>query len=149
MNPPNKNLRLKAEDPDDLKVIASALQDAVVAVDTLRYDKSGLNFTLRGSRFRHETDSQARVLTGLRIDGVTAARTRGIDRSTPDSFAVLLDIGFDDESDDAIGGTLTLTFAGGGAIALEVECLDMILADVGDARPVSAVPDHGLENGPQ
>ena len=143
-----KPLRLKAQDSDDLQVIASALQDAVVAVDTLRYNRSGMHFTLRGSRFRHESGASGagtgeRVLTGLRVDGVTAARTRGIDRSKPDSFTVLLDIAFDDDdAADAIGGTLNFTFAGGGAIALDVEALDILLADVGEPRPVSAIPSH-------
>ena len=138
-----KPLRLKAQDASDLQVIASALQDAVVAVDTLRYSRSGMHFTLRGSRFRHESSDSERVLTGLRIDGVTAARTRGIDRSKPDSFAVLLDIAFDDDdAADAIGGTLNLTFAGGGAIALDVEALDILLADVGEPRSVTAIPSH-------
>jgi len=46
---------------------------------------------------------------------------------------------------DELGGTLTLTLAGGGAIAMDVETIDITLRDV--TRPHRAItqtlPDHG------
>ena len=135
-----KPLRLLARDGDDIQVVASTLQDAVVAVGTMSYDPVGHAFVLRASRFRHETDSAERVLTGVRIDGVLGVRTRGIDRTDPESFTVLLDVAF--VPGEAPGGELRLVFAGGGAIALEVEAVEVTLADVGAARPVSAIPAH-------
>ena len=134
------SLRLLAQDKDDLQVVASVLQDAVVAVRTLRYDTKGNAFTLQGSRFRHESGASERVFTGLAVNNVLAARHHGIDRNKPDSFAVLLDMAF--EESDAPGGTLTMRFAGGGEIALDIEALDIVLADVGEARRVKAVPAH-------
>jgi hypothetical protein len=55
----------------------------------------------------------------------------------------LLSIGFEPAADGA--GRLVLTFAGDGAVALEVEALDMRLEDVTKpyAAPSRKVPDHG------
>ena len=136
-------LKLLAQDEGDLQIVASILQDAVVAVKTLHYDRTGHAFTLQGSRFRHETGSAERIFTGLAFNNVLAARHHGIDRSKPEAFAVLLDMAFQpSEADEDPGGTVLLQFAGGGEIALDVEALDLVLADVGDTRAVKAVPAH-------
>lgn len=138
--PDTKGLRLLARDGEDLRVIASALQDAVVAVGTLTYDREGRSFTLRASRYRHEADAAERVVSALRMDGVERVRRRGIDMSKPESFMVLLDIAL--EETDPPAGTLTLRFAGGGEVALDIEGLDLTLVDVGASRRVSASPAH-------
>ena len=136
-------LKLLAQDETDLQVVATVLQDAVVAVKTLHYDRDGHAFTLQGSRFRHETGGPERIFTGLAFNNVLAARHRGLDRTKPEAFAVLLDMAFAaSEADEDPGGTVTLHFAGGGEIALDVEALDLVLADVGEARTVKAVPAH-------
>jgi len=136
------SLHLIAEDRADIEVMASALQDAIVAVKTLRFDKGGRYFELQASRYLHEASAPMRVYAGLRIDGVSAARVRGIDRTKPESFAVLLNLTF--EAGEAPGGKLNLVFAGGGEIALEIEVIEMRLVDVGEPRAVKATPDHEL-----
>jgi hypothetical protein len=37
---------------------------------------------------------------------------------------------------------VTLTFSGGGAIRLEVECLEAELVDLGEVFAAAACPDH-------
>ena len=44
-----------------------------------------------------------------------------------------------------LSGTLTLTFAGGGAIKLEVECLDAWLTDLSAPWATKNKPGHGLD----
>ncbi len=67
---------------------------------------------------------------------------RGLDRSNPDAFAVLLSVDFD-AAPEPPGGVIRLMFAGGGEIALNVECVDVILADVSRPWPTRRRPKHG------
>jgi hypothetical protein len=135
-------LKLLANDADDLRVLASALQDAILRVGDIRYDPVGRSVTLQMSRFRHEDPKPTRTLSGLRIDGVMTLQSADFDRSNADAYAVLLDVSF--EVTDAPSGYLTLTLAGGGALRMEVEALDLILSDAGDTKRSRLAPDHDL-----
>ena len=134
-------LKLLANDADDLKVLASAMQDAIIRVGDIRFDPASRSLTLQMSRFRHENAKPARVRTGLRADGVLAVRSQGLDRERPEAFAVLLDAQFSET--DAPAGTLDLVFAGDGVLRLEVEGLDLTLADAGETRRTRSTPSHG------
>ncbi|WP_026942161.1 DUF2948 family protein [Hellea balneolensis] len=133
-------LRLKAETQDDLQVIAAAVQDAILRVGEINYDLRGRSLTLRMTRFQHESDKAARAQSGIRFDSVLGVRTRGIDRSDPEAMAVLLNVVFDET--DKPAGVLSLIFAGGGELQADVECLDVILADVTGARETNKLPLH-------
>ena len=133
-------LRLRAESQADLEIIAAAVQDAILRVGEIIYDLRGRSLTLRMTRFRHEADKAARAQSGLRFDGVMNVRTRGIDRSDPEAMAVLLNIDF--QMTDKPAGLITLIFAGGGELQAEVEALEVILADVTDARETDKLPLH-------
>ena len=133
-------LRLKAETQADLEIIAAAVQDAILRVGEINYDLRGRSLTLRMTRFQHESDKAARAQSGLRFDGVLGVRTRGIDRSDPEAMAVLLNIVFNET--DKPAGAISLIFAGGGELQADVECLDVTLADVTDARQTDKLPLH-------
>ncbi|MGB3456957.1 MAG: DUF2948 family protein [Litorimonas sp.] len=133
-------LKLLAQDKDDLAIVSSALQDAILRLRDVRYDPVGRSVSLRLSRFRHEAGETARIEAGLRVDGVMALRSQGLNRDDKDGFIVLLDMIF--EPDDAPSGTLDLILAGGSMLRMEVESLDVLLADVGEARATRSVPDH-------
>jgi hypothetical protein len=68
--------------------------------------------------------------------------SQGIDRGDPDLVLSLLAIGFEPGADGT--GRLVLTLAGDGAVAVEVECLDVTLADVTRpyAAPSGRAPGH-------
>ena len=134
-------LRLLAQDTDDLKIISSAVQDAILRVGDVRFDPVGRSVTLRLSRFRHESAKPARLEAGLRFDGVMRLQSTGYDRTNRDAFAVLLDMAF--EETDTPAGHVVLRLAGGGALRMEVEGLDVLLADTGEARGTRRKPDHG------
>jgi hypothetical protein len=134
------SLKLLANDTDDLKIIASALQDAILRVGDIRYDPVARSVSLRLTRFRHETKTAQRVECGVRIDGVMSLQSRGIERGTPDAFMVVLDLAY--EATDAPAGFLDVTLAGGGALRLSVEALDLLLSDVGEGRETRIKPDH-------
>ena len=138
-------LKLKAESEADLLVLSAALQDAILRVGDIKYDQQARSVSLRLSRFDHEhADPGARVLTGLRLDGVLKLRSREINRADPDAMMVLMSMSFDPD-DTPPGGDLTLTFSGGGEIQARLECIDAILVDVSDPRKTDKIPLHPLE----
>ncbi len=135
-------LKLKAESQDDILVISAALQDAILRVGEIYYNRIDRFFTLRLSRFAHEDrSSDSRVLTGLRVDGVMHMKSRDIDRKDPEAMMVLLSIEFDPD-DAPPGGLLSIKFAGGGEIRAIVESIDVIMADVSEPRQTDKLPLH-------
>lgn len=142
-------LNLGALDADDLGVIAALVQDAVLTATDMTYDRRARRFAMLLNRYRWEVDGAGRterVRSLLVIEDVTRVRTSGFDRHDADMVLSVLDIGFEEAEDGA--GTLTVTLAGDGAVALDVECIDVRLRDV--TRPYRAVsrkrPDHGLDD---
>ena len=53
-------LRLIAEDETDLEVISSAVQDAVLKAENLKYDRKRRRFTLEVNRFQWEDSKSKR-----------------------------------------------------------------------------------------
>jgi len=144
-------LRLIAQEGSDLPVIAALLQDAVFPITEMRFDPKARRFALLLNRFRWEDRAAAeaakrpyeRVRSLLVIEDVLRLRSSGIDRTDRDTVLSILTLDFTPGADGM--GTLTLTLAGDGAIAIEVEAVNLRLDDV--TRPYVApsgkVPDHG------
>lgn len=133
-------LQLLAEDQDDLAVISAALQDAVAKVGDISYEAKARRLTIAFNRFTWEAGQRQRVRSALQVGGVLAVQARRIRRDRRDAVVELLTIGF--EPGDAPGGTLTLSFAGGGDLRAEVECVDAVLADVSQPWPTPRAPTH-------
>lgn len=133
-------LNLLAEDQDDLGVISAALQDAVAKVGDIAYEPRGRRLTIAFNRYRWEAGGRQRVRSALQIGGVMGLQQRKIRRDRRDAVVELLAIGF--EPGEAPGGVLTLTFAGGGDLRAEVECVDAVLADVSQPWPTPRAPVH-------
>jgi hypothetical protein len=144
-------LRLVAQDAEDLKVISTLVQDAVLPVTEMSHDRKRRRFALMLNRFRWEDRAEAeavgrayeRVRSVLVVDDVLKVQSTGFDRTDKDLVLSLLSIDFVPGNDGA--GRLVLTLAGDGALALEVETLEVRLDDV--TRPYRApsgkVPTHG------
>ncbi|MGY2048681.1 DUF2948 family protein [Methylobacterium sp. JK268] len=139
-------LKLAALDADDLAVISTHLQDAVLRVGDIAYLPRERRFALVARRFdwtAPERGRPQRRLTGLHFDRVLSVRCRNIPRETPEAALELLAVTF--EPGEAPSGTATLVFAGGGAIRLELECVEAGMKDLGpvweaESRPAHAVP---------
>jgi hypothetical protein len=141
----SEGLKLLAEDAADLDIIAAAAQDALVRVGDLTFDNKARRFTALINRFRWEIAGEhgpfERVRAALSLESVLAVRSRKLRHEAPDAIAALLSIEFA-AAEEPPGGTVRLVFAGGGEIAVEVECLDALLLDVGPAWPTPRRPDH-------
>jgi hypothetical protein len=142
----HKALRLLAEDAGDLEIISAACQDAIFTVADVVWLPAARRFTLKIQRFVWEAGSEAgkgkgeRVWAALSFDSVLAVRAQKVAQSRRDAFASLLSVSF--ESGDVPAGIVTLNLADGGAIALDVECLDAVLADLGATREAVGRPMH-------
>ena len=81
-----------------------------------------------------------RCRTALRFERVVSCKCRGLDQRGKDAVLNLLAVEFTEH--DAPAGTVTMTFSGGGAIRLEVECLEAELVDLGEVFAAMACPHH-------
>jgi len=133
-------LRLLAEDADDLAVISAALQDAVAKIGDITFDRTARSLTIAVNRYRWEKNGGERVRAGLQISSVLAVKARNIRQGAKEAVVDLLDLSF--EAGEAPGGAIILTFAGGGDVRLEVECIDAVLADISLSWPTRAKPHH-------
>lgn len=144
-------LKLKAEDAEDLQVISALVQDAVFPVTEMAWQSAQRRFALLLNRFRWEDRDRAetarrpveRVQSVLSFDDVLKVQSSGVDRSEADVVLSVLALGFAPGEDGM--GRVEITLAGDGAIALEVEAVNVALQDV--TRPYVApsrmAPEHG------
>lgn len=149
------DLKLIALDAEDLSVVSAHLQDAVLKVEDMawlqrerrfaaivnRFDWAAALTGEAGGKRRHRPQ---RRRTALRIERVTAAKLQRIDPKARERVLVLLAIVFEPDARSP-GGAITLRFAGGAAIRLDVECIEAEMRDLGARWAARSQPDHGDE----
>ena len=135
-------LKLLATDADDLAIVATTLQDAVGKIGDIRFDARARVLTLVVNRYCWETGGGMRVRAGLQLGSVLGVQARRLRRTAKDAVIELLTIGF--EAGDMPSGVINLAFAGGGDMRVEVECLDVVLADLSRPWPARSTPGHDL-----
>lgn len=160
-----EQLRLRAEDAEDLRIIAAVLQDALVAMSDMEFLSNDHCFALVANRFRwencdvvdqgaspiqpvtekngHEDPASAscssyeRVNCGIRFDGVEHVRCKGVNRGDHGRILELLTIQIDSDA-------VTLLFSGGSAVRLEGHSITCHLQDLGEPWPTTWRPQHPL-----
>lgn len=144
----SKPLRLLAEEPEDLQIIAAAVQDAVVKAGNLKYEKRNRRFALEINRYRWEAGPKEkrepgeRVRSLLAFDGVMGVKTRAVTKTDPELILSLLSVSFAPDVAEPPGGEVTLLFAGDGEIVLTVEAVDATLLDSDYVWPTRHSPSH-------
>lgn len=165
-----ETLHLRAEDVEDLAVVSSCLQDALVPLRDMRYERDGRRFILAVNRFRWEACEPhasgeyrpdavfERIACGIIFNGVRHVRIRGIDQARRDRLLELLAIVTSEaavpgrqedrpaaEEAREEGTAILLVFAGGGVIQLDVDKIHCRLEDFGESWPTRWRPRHRLE----
>jgi hypothetical protein len=147
-----EELKLVALDQDDIGVVSAHVQDALVKVADIFWQRREHRFVMVLNRFdwMNAVDAASpknanladyrRCRTALRFERVISCKCRDLNPTNKDALLNLLAVEFAER--DAPAGTVTLTFSGGGAIRLHVECLEAELADLGEVFSAMACPDH-------
>jgi hypothetical protein len=127
-------LKLIALDADDLAVISTHVQDARVQISDIVWRQSEKRLVVGMSRLDWEQTlagetSPRRLIAALRFDRVLACKSRNIELGQPEATLELVGIEF--HPGEAPGGSALLLFGHGGALRLDVECLECELTDLG------------------
>ncbi|CAD7034068.1 hypothetical protein REJC140_03270 [Pseudorhizobium endolithicum] len=140
------DLKLLALDQDDLGIISAHMQDSVFRVGELSYDARHRQFTAVVNRFVWEEADRGkkgyeRRRSVISFKRVEAVRSLGVNRQDPEGVYCMLAIRFEQQGDGP-DGTVELTLSGGGAISLDVECIEVQMLDTGGAWATERLPAH-------
>jgi hypothetical protein len=135
-------------DDDDLEVVSAHLQDAVVKVADVLWRPAEKRLVIAVNRFDWEgaqsgNPEYRRCRSALRFERVLSCKCKSVNPAGKDAVLNLLAVEFGET--DRPAGVVTLTFSGGAALRLEVECLEAELADLGPAWPTGSCPAHVVE----
>lgn len=146
-------LKLLALDHEDLEVISAHMQDAVLCVADMTYLPAEKRFIVITSRFNwlkaNENGASAmskdkkaleRRRAALHFDRVMGAQVQNLNLSSKDRALELLAITYEMDNDPE--GFIMLTFAGGGAVRLHVECIEAELKDLEAVWQAQSLPQH-------
>jgi hypothetical protein len=142
--------KLIALDADDLAVISAHVQDARVQTADIIWRQSEKRLVVGMNRpdWEQTLGGEAeprRLIAALRFDRVLSCKSRNIDLDAPGTALELLGIEF--HPGQPPGGSAVLMFSHGGALRLDVECLECELADLGpdDLGAGEGAESSGLE----
>lgn len=140
------SLKLLALDAEDLAIVSAHLQDAVFKTDGLAFDARQHVFSVVVNRFVWENaasrgKSFERRRAVVAFKRVNAVRSLGIDRKDTSAVFSLLAINFTPKGEGP-EGTLEVVLSGNASVALDVECVEVQLADTGGAWETSLKPRH-------
>lgn len=153
--------RLIALDADDLAVVSTHVQDALVRVGDIVWRQSEKRLVIGLNRLDWDAvvaaprqqdapqqgaaEQPRRLISALRFERVLACKSRNIDLDAPETMLELMGVEF--HEDDAPGGNAVLLFANGRALRLDVECLECELADLGEDDLGASGVDEDAEPG--
>jgi Protein of unknown function (DUF2948) len=141
-------VKFVALDQEDLAVVSTHLQDALVKVCDVLWRPQEKRLVIALDRFdwlsAECTKSELRrCRAALRFERVNCCKCRSVNPHGKDAVLNLLAVEFAET--DSPAGVVTLTFSGGGALRLEVECLEVELADLGPSWPAPERPVHVID----
>ena len=141
-------LKLRADDSDDLAVISACVQDALISVKDLTYDREARSFTFVANRFRWEgqpakvngAPAYERTLCTVSFAAVEQVSYRGFRRTGEDRILSLLAV-----RPKVDEGVIDLEFSGGATVRLGISEIRVHATDVGEPWPTPWRPDHDAD----
>jgi hypothetical protein len=138
-------VKFVALDRDDLEVVSTHLQDALVKVADILWRPQEKRLVVSLRRFDWLSAEAVRpelrrCHSVLRFERVNSCKCRCVNPAGKDAVLNLLAVEFAET--DAPAGVVTLMFSGGGVVRLEVECLEAELVDLGPYWPAAERPVH-------
>lgn len=148
----DKTLRLRAQDEDDLQVVSTLLQDAIIPGEDMQFDRGHSRFIAVANRFCWEQPAlegvtsetgdpvYQRSLCGLTISGVTRVLATKMPK---DKTGVLFNLlALSPAVHEGIPA-IDLVFSGGAVMRLVSDKIDLVVEDIEPARPTISHPTHG------
>lgn len=157
-------LKLRAQDAEDLEVLSSCLQDALVRLGDMMFIAGEQRFVLVANRFKWEAMDEAELLTdaaplephgdadfddpsptyqrvncGICFEAVRRVRTRHLDLHNRGQILSLMAILTEPDA-------VILCFAHGGAVRLEVDRLLCHAQDLDEPWPTKWRPKHPTDD---
>jgi hypothetical protein len=141
-------LKLVALDGDDIEVLSAHLQDAVVKAADIHWRPTEKRLVLGLNRFDWDAANGSppnfrRCRAVLRFERVSACKCRNCAATQTEQVLNLLAVSF--EPKDQPSGVVVLTFSGGAALRLEVECVEAELVDLGPSWATDCCPAHASD----
>jgi len=141
-------LKFVVLDEEDLEIVSTHLQDAVVKVSDVMWRPQENRLVVALNRFdwegaQAESPEYRRRRSALRFERVLSCKCRNVNPAGKDAVLNLLTVEF--ALADEPSGVVTLIFSGGAALRLEVECLEAELADLGPSWTTTVCPAHVVE----
>jgi hypothetical protein len=144
-------LRLRAEDAEDLAILAAILQDARAPIAEMAFDRQARRFMVVFLRYMRECQSDpcdcdglCEIASAVVFDEIEEVRHRGLDTSDHTRPLTLLTIATQPGREHLIA--IDLVFAGGATIRLLSNRIRCRLEDHGEPRPCATPPhDHFAE----
>jgi hypothetical protein len=145
---PTDLLKFVVLDEEDLEVVSTHLQDAVVKVADVHWRPAEKRLVVGLNRFDWEGAQSSRPeyrrrRAALRFERVLSCKCRSVNPAGKDAVLNLLAVEYSETQTPS--GVVTLIFSGGGALRLEVECLEAELADLGPVWTAAACPVHVVD----
>ena len=140
-----KPLKLIAGDGEDLAVVSAYLQDAVMKIGDMAYLPQKRRFAFVANRFvwenagNRQIGSFYRVRCGVHLDDVRDVKMQHLKTEPKDAIVELLAIDVEQNDDDHL---VQLKFAGGGAIRLAAESVNMLVSDISQPWRTRSRPNH-------
>lgn len=141
----DQRLKLLALDREGLGVISAHAQNTCLKRSDMAWLQKQRRFVLAGMRYDWvgaKTGPAERVASVLRFDRVLKVSHLGMNDKTKNSVLNLLGLTF--VKTDPPAGMITLAFADGTLVKLDVECVEVELCDMGRREPAGACPGHAL-----
>ena len=141
------NLKLKANDENDLKVFAAYLQDSITVPEDIKYLEKNKTFICVFNRFMWEDAEKGifrynkRIRSALKIDEVRSVKSKNLN---PDEKKALEFLTINIEQDSKENININLLFSGNMTISVSVEVINATLEDFSDSWKTKTKPFHKI-----
>ena len=144
-------LKLRAVSAEDVEILSTLLQDAIIPGEDMTHDRAGRRFVMVVNRFCWDrpplsdvkSDAGAPVyerrLCGIQFHGVDRVRAAGMPPSRRGMLFNLLAI---TATGSANATQLELLFSDNVSLRLDVDSLLILAEDLGDGHPTTNLPSH-------
>ena len=137
--PAMAELKMRAEDADDVLVLSALLQDSLISASDLIYDSAQASFMVLANRYCWEAEQDGqkwRRLCGIRIGHVTRVRHQNV-TDLSGTFYNLLSLSYDEAEN-----SLSFIFSDDARIKCHIERLNIVLKDMAPPHPSLSTPSH-------